>query len=167
MHNGMTRAPLLRAPSMLRAAALKKWAETPVNTAQLVAAFESTTRFGKLKNVKVYVAGRNAFVRFSCFTGDAMGMNMVTKGSTAAMEVILKEFPDLELVSLSGNVCADKKATAINWIEGRGRSVACEVVLKKDIIEKTLKTTAARMAQVSKSMFSYVIDPHHTSTGQS
>ncbi len=43
--NGMTRAPLLRAPSMLRAAALKHWAETPENTQALVAAFNSTTGF--------------------------------------------------------------------------------------------------------------------------
>ena len=107
-------------------------------------------RFGKLKNVRVYVAGRNAFVRFSCFTGDAMGMNMVTKGTSAALEVITREFPDLELISMSGNVCADKKAAAINWIEGRGRSVAVEVLLKKDVIQKTLKTTALRMATVNR-----------------
>lgn len=150
MANGMTRSPLLRAPSMLRAAQCKHWAETPENTQALVAAFQSTTRFGKLKNVKVYVAGRNLFVRFSCFTGDAMGMNMVTKGTMAALEVLTKEFPDLDLVSLSGNVCADKKAAAINWIEGRGRSVAAEVVLKKAVIEKTLKTTALRMATVNR-----------------
>ena len=49
---------------------------------------EMCCRFGRLKNVKLYIAGRNVFVRFSCFTGDAMGMNMVTKGASAALEVI-------------------------------------------------------------------------------
>ena len=64
--------------------------------------------------------------------------------------MLLKQFPDLELISMSGNVCADKKPAAINWIEGRGRSVACEVILKKSVIEKTLKTTASRMAAVNR-----------------
>jgi hydroxymethylglutaryl-CoA reductase (NADPH) len=56
----------------------------------------------------------------------------------------------MELISMSGNVCADKKAAAINWIEGRGRSIAVEVLLKKDVIQKTLKTTALRMATVNR-----------------
>ncbi len=42
---GMTRAPLLRGPSLVRAAALKKWIETPENAVQLAAAFNSTTRY--------------------------------------------------------------------------------------------------------------------------
>ena len=42
---GMTRAPLLRGPSLARAAALKRWAETPENAAALAAAFNSTTKY--------------------------------------------------------------------------------------------------------------------------
>lgn len=42
---GMTRAPLLRGPSFTRAAALKKWVETPENAAALAAAFNSTSRY--------------------------------------------------------------------------------------------------------------------------
>ncbi len=100
--------------------------------------------------MKVHIAGRNTFVRFVCYTGDAMGMNMVTKGATAAIAYIQEQFPDFDLISMSGNVCTDKKAAAINWIEGRGRLAACEVVLKKDVIHNTLKTTAARMALVNR-----------------
>ena len=107
-------------------------------------------RFGYLESIKVFVAGRNIFLRFSSVTGDAMGMNMVTKGADAALAVVGEHFPDLELVSLSGNVCSDKKPAAINWIEGRGRSVGCEVVLKKDVIHTTLKTSALRMATVNR-----------------
>jgi hydroxymethylglutaryl-CoA reductase (NADPH) len=141
LSNGMTRAPLVRFPSMAEAAALKAWLGVPENASKVAQAFNSTTRFGKLQSVGARVAGRNIYIRFACNCGDAMGMNMVTKGTVAALEVICEAFPNAKVVSLSGNVCSDKKPAAVNWIEGRGRSVACEVVLSKAVVEKTLKTT--------------------------
>jgi hydroxymethylglutaryl-CoA reductase (NADPH) len=54
-------------------------------------------------------------------------MNMVTKGVEAVLELLKDHFPDMEVVSLSGNFCSDKKPSAINWIEGRGKSVSAEV----------------------------------------
>ena len=38
------------------------------------------TNVGQIKSVSVAVAGRNAFMRVACFSGDAMGMNMISKG---------------------------------------------------------------------------------------
>ena len=62
---------------------------------------------------------------------------------------ILLEFPNATLVSLSGNVCSDKKPSAVNWINGRGRSVACEVIIPKAIVEKTLKTTVRNIIDLN------------------
>lgn len=42
---------------------------------------------------------------------------------------------------MSGNYCTDKKPSAINWIEGRGKSVVCEAIIKEDIVKKVLKTS--------------------------
>ncbi|CAN0410625.1 unnamed protein product, partial [Discosporangium mesarthrocarpum] len=43
---------------------------------------------GKLKGVTATVAGRNVYVRCTCFAGDAMGMNMVSKGCLAVIDLL-------------------------------------------------------------------------------
>lgn len=50
-------------------------------------------------------------------------------------------FPEMEMVAISGNMCTDKKSAAINWIEGRGKSVVCEARIPGKYVEATLKTT--------------------------
>lgn len=149
MLNGMTRAPLCRAKSVKEVSNIRRWLSEPENHAVLAEAFNGTTNFGRLRDIKALSAGRNLYIRFSCFTGDAMGMNMVTKGTVAALNKLVEAFPDLEVVSLSGNVCSDKKPAAINWVEGRGRSLACEVILTKEVVREVLKTTPEDMIAIN------------------
>lgn len=141
VRDGITRAPCIRMNSAMEAADLKIWCERPSNFSILKKSFESTTSFGKLKECNPTVAGKNVYLRLVCFSGDAMGMNMVSKGSLAVIETLQKEFPSLQLVALSGNVCTDKKAAATNWLHGRGKSVVVEAVIPKEVVKKTLKTT--------------------------
>eukprot|EP00814_Leptocylindrus_danicus_P015990 CAMPEP_0116032666 /NCGR_PEP_ID=MMETSP0321-20121206/18312_1 /TAXON_ID=163516 /ORGANISM="Leptocylindrus danicus var. danicus, Strain B650" /LENGTH=651 /DNA_ID=CAMNT_0003508159 /DNA_START=572 /DNA_END=2527 /DNA_ORIENTATION=+ len=141
LRDGITRAPCLRFESAAEAAALALWAQEPHNFAKLKAAFESTTSFGKLLSATPTVAGKNCYLRLKCFSGDAMGMNMVSKGSLAVVDLLRQHFPTLKLVALSGNMCTDKKPAAINWIEGRGKSVVVEATIPKDIVRTVLKTT--------------------------
>ncbi|GKY90582.1 hypothetical protein MPSEU_000031900 [Mayamaea pseudoterrestris] len=143
--DGITRAPCLRMKSAMEAASLKLWCEAPENFARLKQAFERTTSFGKLKSLQATVAGKNVYLRLVCFSGDAMGMNMVSKGSLAVIECLQAEFPQVELVALSGNMCTDKKAAATNWLEGRGKSVVVEAIISKDVVRNVLKTTAKAM----------------------
>jgi len=150
LKDGITRAPCLRLPSAMRAAAVKQWIEQPANYRRVEEAFNSTTNFGHLKNVDATIAGRNVYLRFVCQSGDAMGMNMVSKGCLKAIEVLEVEFPDMVLVAISGNMCTDKKPSAINWILGRGKSVVAEAIIPESIVRSVLKTTPEAMVETNK-----------------
>ena len=49
-----------------------------------------------------------------------------------------EKFPQLEVISLSGNYCTDKKPAAINWIEGRGKSVVCEATIPAQVVKQVM-----------------------------
>jgi hydroxymethylglutaryl-CoA reductase (NADPH) len=48
-----------------------------------------------------------------------------------------------------GNFCSDKKPAAVNWIEGRGKSVVCEAVIKEEIVKKVLKTNVQSLVELN------------------
>ena len=58
-------------------------------------------------------------------------------------------FPDMQILALSGNYCTDKKPSAINWIEGRGKSVVAEAVVSGAIVKSVLKTTVADLVNLN------------------
>ncbi|KAG5643077.1 hypothetical protein DXG03_001605 [Asterophora parasitica] len=146
--DGMTRGPAIDFPSVQEAAAAMAWIDGegyPV----LKEAFESTSRFARLRGIKTALAGRTLYARFATATGDAMGMNMISKGTEKALEVMQHEFPTMVVLALSGNYCTDKKPAAINWIEGRGKSVVAEAVVPGKIVVSVLKTTVAALCNLN------------------
>ena len=60
------------------------------------------------------------------------------------------EFPDLVLVAISGNMCTDKKPSAINWILGRGKSIVVEAIIPEKIVKSVLKTNVKEMIESNK-----------------
>uniref|UniRef100_A0A6V7QR49 hydroxymethylglutaryl-CoA reductase (NADPH) n=1 Tax=Ananas comosus var. bracteatus TaxID=296719 RepID=A0A6V7QR49_ANACO len=104
--------------------------EDPANFETLALVFNRSSRFARLQSVQCALAGRNLYMRFTCSTGDAMGMNMVSKGVQNVLDYLQSDFPDMDIISISGNFCSDKKPAAVNWIEGRGKSVVCEATIK-------------------------------------
>lgn len=101
-----------------------------------------------------------------------MGMNMVSKGVQNVLDYLQTDYPDMDVMGISGitlfsvfrhkyiasififrfcigNYCSDKKPAAVNWIEGRGKSVVCEAVIKEDVVSKVLKTNVASLVELN------------------
>ena len=144
--SGMTRAPVFRVPGVAAAQALADWVRD--NGDRLAEAAESTTSHGTLLDVTPYVVADNVYLRFRYDTADAMGMNMATIATREACDLVERE-TDASLVALSGNLCTDKKPAAINAVEGRGRSVTAEVLISRDTVAETLKTTPEDVTEVN------------------
>ncbi|XP_055827352.1 3-hydroxy-3-methylglutaryl-coenzyme A reductase 3 [Solanum dulcamara] len=147
--DGMTRAPVVRFGSAKRAAELKFFIEDPMNFETLSVVFNKSSRFARLQNIQCAIAGKNLYMRFSCSTGDAMGMNMVSKGVQNVLDYLQNEYPDMDIIGISGNYCSDKKPAAVNWIEGRGKSVVCEAIIKEEVVKKVLKTEVAALVELN------------------
>ena len=148
--DAMTRGPVIEFPSLTSAARAKRWIDSAHGASSIKSAFDSTSRFARLASLHTVLAGRTLFVRFATSTGDAMGMNMISKGVEAALGMMKeKHFPEMELLSLSGNYCIDKKPAAINWIEGRGKSVVAEAVIRGDSVRKILKCTVEDLVNLN------------------
>lgn len=149
--DGMTRGPVVRFTSLEKASAAMGWMESPENFSTMKEHFDSSSRFARLKKIHVKIAGRYLFIRFVAKTGDAMGMNMLSKGTELSLKYVQTLYPDMEILSLSGNFCTDKKPAAVNWIEGRGKSVVCEAIVPAEIVTTVLKTSVKALVDVNNS----------------
>lgn len=145
--DGMTRGPVVALPSLAEAVRLIEWIRS--NFEYLSQVFNATSPFLSLDKIDCRPVGRLVYLRFKARTGDAMGMNMVSRATDSSLQLLLHAFPAIKVISLSGNFCSDKKAATINWLDGRGKSVVVEAVIPQDILRNVLKTTAVAMAEAS------------------
>ena len=70
-----------------------------------------------------------------------MGMNMIGKSTEHVLNILKENFKLLDIVTLSGNTCTDKKTTSINWINGRGKRVIMESIISSKSLGQILKVT--------------------------
>ncbi|XP_071757538.2 3-hydroxy-3-methylglutaryl-coenzyme A reductase-like [Centroberyx gerrardi] len=147
--DGMTRGPVVRLPSACRAAEVKAWLETSDGFCIIKEAFDQTSRFARLEKLLISLAGRNLYIRFQSQTGDAMGMNMLSKGTEQAVRRLQQQYPEMDVLSVSGNYCTDKKPAALNWILGRGKSVVCEATIPATVVREVLKSSTAALVELN------------------
>lgn len=149
--DGMTRGPCVSFPTLARAGACKLWLDSEEGQKTIKKAFNSTSRFARLQHIKTAIAGTLLFIRFKTTTGDAMGMNMISKGVEFSLKHMMENcgWEDMITVAVSGNYCTDKKPAAINWIEGRGKSVVAEATVPNEVVRKVLKSDVDALVEVN------------------
>ena len=136
--DGMHRAPALEAPSLADAHAFCVRVRTD---AELLEELNRhlTDPFVRLDRIEPFQLGRKVYLRLRCTTGDAMGMNGVTKASADICRALLGQLDGWRLVTISSNMCCDKKSAHINVLHGRGKSVETEVFLPEHILRSVFK----------------------------
>lgn len=144
--DAMTRAPVLRVDGIEHGKRVMEWIDSHMDA--INEAVASTTSHGRLVRIDKYPDGRSLFLRFAFETGDAMGMNMATIASEAVCRLLGKETGAV-MISVSGNMCSDKKPAAINMINGRGKTVVAEARIPRNIVERRLHTTSAAVVETN------------------
>jgi hydroxymethylglutaryl-CoA reductase (NADPH) len=105
--------------------------------------------FIEIKNIEIYEVGLNVWLRIKAYTNDAMGMNMITISGKKIADYIIQNYNDIEFISETGNMCSDKKPSAINLINSRGKKVIASVNVTNDTIKKILKTTSEQLIDMN------------------
>lgn len=152
--DGMTRAPIVRFQDSNYWDAVNNvtkaisWLQDSANKAKIQAAFRSNSRHTNLINYTLHRHGRDLHIRFVAQTGDAMGMNMCSKGAEAALKEMQRVFPTMDILTISGNLCTDKKPSAMNWTHGRGKSVECNALIPAEIVESVFKVAVDSLIEV-------------------
>jgi hydroxymethylglutaryl-CoA reductase (NADPH) len=142
----MARAPLFITPSIEHAYKLVQWVRE--HRKEIEEVFNSVDPYVKLIDVQPWIVGRNVWLRFTANTFDAMGMNGVTLACDRTGRFIEESVKFARMISLSGNLCVDKKPSAINWLLGRGKTVVAEAIIKREVVMEKLKTTPEDAADV-------------------
>lgn len=143
----MSRSVLVEADSAIDAA--KVYAEIELHLPQFKKIVEQQSRYAQLLTVNKQLIGNLLYLRFEFTTGDASGHNMVTLASEHLLGWILQQYPFLKYVSLSGNVCSDKKVSAVNGILGRGKNVVADVVISRALCKRFLKTSPEKIVDLN------------------
>ncbi len=143
----MTRSILLEVDSVVEANDVVMQVLQQKKTLQTMIA--ETSRYASLLDIHSQIVGHLIYLRFEFNTGDAAGHNMATLAADRLLEWILDRFKNVRYVSISGNYCADKKASAVNGILGRGKYVVAEVMLPRALCQRFLKTTPDQMVQLN------------------
>jgi hydroxymethylglutaryl-CoA reductase (NADPH) len=139
IRDSIQRAPFFELENLTKAREFIAWIDENFNTLKSIA--ENTTRYGKLLGYQTFIQGKIVYLRLNFSTGDAMGMNMISRASQEICSFITSNFPVVHF-SLESNMAVDKKPAHINSILGRGKTVTAEVLVKGEFISRFMHTTA-------------------------
>lgn len=144
LNDGLPRAPVFEFTSLTEAGFFVAWIME--NFERLCEEAQSTTRFGKLMDIKPHVEGNRVYLTCEYLTGDAAGQNMTTIATQKLCSYILQHMPVKPVIwFLESNFSGDKKASNLSFVTVRGKKVTAEVCLPAELIEQYLHTSAERL----------------------
>jgi hydroxymethylglutaryl-CoA reductase (NADPH) len=148
LSDSMVRSVTLRVEDPHRASIIVQSLKRDLNRLQdtIVAPL---SRYAQLVDIQGYHVGPLLYLRIKIDANNASGHNMVTVIADRLVEVLVQENKDVQYISVSGNMCVDKKVSVINAIEGRGKHIISEITIPRDIVEKTLKSTPEKIVELN------------------
>ncbi len=132
----ISRAPLFVPESMMYIPHLLKFIKD--HSKEIIETAESTTRYGKVVDVKTYVVHKWVVLELVFTTGNAAGQNMITIATKAACQYIQAHFSHSARYYLESGLNSDKKASRRIMAEGRGHSVIAETKIRKQVLRRLL-----------------------------
>ncbi|MBI2819300.1 MAG: hydroxymethylglutaryl-CoA reductase, partial [Acidobacteria bacterium] len=134
--------------SLSAAESFTAWA--PQHLSDMQRAAVSTTRHGKLTNLKCYQIGRQVIVNLGFETGDAQGMNMIAKAADAVCRWIQDHHPIASYLLFSG-MCSEKRASGFVITRGKGKRVTAGALVPHEILKLYLHVSAEQLFRVWQS----------------
>jgi len=155
LRDRVTRASAFLFEGTADAATFARWIETrlPDMRDWLTGAnVEGLSRHAKLREIETHVVGPMCHVLYAYTTGDAVGMNMITRNSYALNQVFVAEHTPVKprRIYLEGNMGGDKKISH-RYFEagGHGKTVIAECTLKEDAIRRVLRTSVDELLDLT------------------
>ncbi|HZP81295.1 MAG TPA: hydroxymethylglutaryl-CoA reductase [Chthonomonadaceae bacterium] len=144
LNEGVQRAPGVAFRDLQEAGQFVVWAVSQLDAFRERA--ESTTRYGKLHDMRLTVEGNHVYLVFEFTTGDAAGQNMVTLATEAICDYITANAPITpQYFFQEANLSGDKKASAQSFLSVRGKKVTAEATLPAKLVSRRLHTTPEQM----------------------
>jgi len=144
LDEGVSRAPGFAFENLAEAGGFLGWIANELETLKKVA--ETTTRYGRFKDLNINLEGNHVYLIFDFTTGDAAGQNMVTIATDAIVSHIVAHCPyKPKYWFIEANHSGDKKASAQSFQHVRGKKVTAEIRLSAPLVEKVLHTTCRMM----------------------
>lgn len=146
--DAMSRSITLQTSSAQTAETIAQFVKQHVGQLQ-VDVVDKLSRYAKLLSIDPYQVGNLVYLRIAIFADNASGHNMVTLVADGIGDYLLARFKDATYVSVSGNMCVDKKVSVINAIKGRGKHVIAEMTVPRAVVVSMLKSTPEKIVDLN------------------
>lgn len=144
INEGVGRSPAFAFTDLAAAGSFVAWVTEQYDTIRAQA--ESTTRYGKLIDLKVSIQGNHVYLLLEYVVGQAAGQNMVTIATEAACRWIVEHSPTKpKYWFVEANMSGDKKASPQSFLGVRGKKVVAEVHLPAKLVSTRFHTSVQRM----------------------